>query len=368
MIKLFFKTFLFSVVVAALSSCGQDENEPLNPMKGDLVVLKVNFGGIEELKPEGTTTRSGESGVQTFVEKLSDDLYMETKVVVDTTKITTRFSSSSGINTNSQVLVVVYEEDKQTLYKYQHISPANPNLYLPAGRAFSLLFYTYNTSEKPDVTSHMEGSVTADSNGGWLFAEGTKLTTMPQGKDVTVLWARVLNTGVITQHTLLPNVIFTPMYSRIQWELQAEKGNVTAITAPRFTPAFNEVTVQLGDLINATDKNNVWTPAFPIQKVDRPLTFPTMSGSTVISDRVTMWVDDSGTSQLIYDEIVIDGTSLPGKTVTLEKLNRGVSYRVISKLSSNSNIVIVKPNDQDKDFTENRQEETIIMGDIKIEQ
>lgn len=331
MIKRLKSAICFGIMVATLASCSQEENVPLNEMKGDLVVLKVDFDGIEEIQPEGASTRSASTGPRTHIEELGGDLVLETSVVADVAEVSEQTKAvSRGVSdmvTGTRVAAIVYKKNG-TPYKLQQMVKGSAELHLPLGEEFRIVFYSYNSAVEPKV--QVTGTARPDGNGGWLLSPNATVEINNEKCGTNVMWGRIDDTGKISQTTKLQNIVFTPVFNQLSWELSTTGSDVLKVSGAQIANTFSSADVDMNILRTATNKLNVWQG---IGNVSTNLTFSPNQGVKVISTRKQFIANPTKESRL-NALIDVAGASKPIE-YSLGSLERGVRYKVISKLTIN---------------------------------
>lgn len=332
MIKRLKSAICFGMMVATLASCSQEENVPLNEMKGDLVILKVDFDGIEEIQPEGASTRSASTGPRTHIEELGGDLVLETSVVADVAEVSEQTKAvSRGVSdmvTGTRVAAIVYKKNG-TPYKLQQMVKGSAELHLPLGEEFRIVFYSYNSAVEPKV--QVTGTTSPDGNGGLLLSPNATVEINNENRETNVMWGRIDDTGKISQTTKLQNIVFTPVFNQLSWELSTTGSTLFKITGAEIQNTFESAKVNMNILRTATDKLNVWEG---VGNVSTALIFTPNAGMKVTSTRKQFIANPTMESKLSA-QIEIAGAS---KTIgySLGNLERGVRYKVISKLTTSS--------------------------------
>lgn len=242
-----------------------------------------------------------------------------------------------GLESEAKILAIVYNKDK-TLYKYQYFTPADAKLFLPPGREFSIVFYSYNSSIIPDINDYILGDTTDDGAGGYLFSEGAKLLKKPEDFSRNVFWAKIPNTGKISTLTKLPNILFVPIFSRMQWVLRSSKGTITQIDA-EIENTYSSAMVDLPGLEASEDMYKVWAGNNPNFT---PLVFPVQGKEEVVCDKQTFLVDEKKNTVLKLNKIEVNGVKAVDKKFELNILKRGTNYSVISNIVAPDEIYSVE--------------------------
>ena len=322
-----FQTLFLGLMVVLLGSCSQEENAELNKMKGDLVVLKVGIDGIADKKPSSLSTRSTITDTLIGVSELGNGLVLETRLMPAEPEVQTRFGGGDNMNPGSKILALVYRPDG-TPYKYQYLSTSNAEIFLPQGDSFKIVFYSYNTEDKP-VIQLTSGSSVPDGNGGFLLT-GANFANNIEGNSKNVLFARIENTGVISQMTKLPNIVFTPLFSRMQWELYTEGSVGFTVSGAKINGTYAQASVNMGNLSSVQNLRNMWS-GVGTANTEVPLPFNTTQGKRLISEKKIFIVDESKPTTISASVMLNASKEI---NYSIGKLERGVSYKVVSKLVS----------------------------------
>ena len=327
--KLLFRTVFFCLSVLSLCSCRQDDDTDRSNESGDLVAVNIPIEGVRVESADSPLTRGGSADTLTVTEELEDGFILETSLMPVSAGIT-RASSTTGLANDVQILAIAYKESGE-LYKYQYFTPGSPVIHLPKGERFKLVFYSYNSTTKPDISRDITGSVSPVTNGA-IFSKNASLNDKSESHKNNVMWGQIDLTPVITSGVSLSGVTFTHLFSRLDWRLQSVVGVITECSGS-VRNTYENGTIKLGNLVNArggTNGNDTWIGAGNADYA-APVTFVSV-GSTDITSSKTVFCPNVGQEiVLALDRIVVGGKTFTGQRHTFPtKLKRGVDYRAES--------------------------------------
>ncbi|MGL4331806.1 MAG: InlB B-repeat-containing protein, partial [Bacteroidales bacterium] len=326
-----------------LISCSNEEEERFSPntMFGDFMVLRVRFDGIQE-KPSLPKSKSGSDSLfvlpATQSVRLTDSLIMVTTVELAAPGSEMTKTAAPSLDGSSKILAIVYKikGDKTILYKAQSFSVSEGKIYLTPWEEFKVVFYSYNSKEAPNVKSMLsQGSVSKDgSPEGVYFSDDAVLKEdFNESSDRGLVWTMIPNTGKITKDTRLPNLLFVPVFTRLQWEISSTGEVITGLEAS-VVNSYDSASVNVRNLINSgSDIYNIWKP-FGLDNHKVKIDFPTQGSRVVTSDKRVFLASEVGSTKLKINGIKIGEISGLSTDVLLGKLSRGYSYLVKSLVIS----------------------------------
>ena len=332
--KILFRSIFFFLCVVFLSGCRQEDeadngNEPGEPVA---VTVPLEGGKFESVAPVSTRGSSSPESF-TVTEDLGDGFIMETSLV-PVTPVVTRASRAAGLANDVRILVIAYRESGE-LYKYQQITPASPQVYLPQGERFKLLFYSYNDSSGPDISGDYGDVSVASGKRGYLFGKGASLTNRKkEERRRNVMWAKIDLTPKITSGTTLESITFTPLFSRLDWRLLSVVGPITECSGG-IRGTYEYGNIKLGNLINLRSGDNgteTWSGAGSANYT-APVRFAEAGGTDITSSK-TMFCPNVGQSLVLgLESITVGGKTFRDKSYTFSRrLRSGVDYRAESTI------------------------------------
>ena len=332
--KILFRSIFFFLCVVFLSGCRQEDeadngNEPGEPVA---VTVPLEGGKFESVAPVSTRGSSSPESF-TVTEDLGDGFIMETSLV-PVTPVVTRASRAAGLANDVRILVIAYRESGE-LYKYQQITPASPQVYLPQGERFKLLFYSYNDSSGPDISGDYGDVSVASGKRGYLFGKGASLTNRKkEERSRNVMWAKIDLTPKITSGTTLESITFTPLFSRLDWRLLSVVGPITECSGG-IRGTYEYGNIKLGNLINLRSGDNgteTWSGAGSANYT-APVRFAEAGGTDITSSK-TMFCPNVGQSLVLgLESITVGGKTFRDKSYTFSRrLRSGVDYRAESTI------------------------------------
>lgn len=326
----------FLLAVLCLYSCNEEEKQE-QMLVGNLVTLHVPVNGIDEGGAESAQTRgTAQNTAITVEEELEEGLTFECVLTPDVTAKTRAGVSASPVADNAKILMIAYWSNGN-LYKYETFTPANPKIHLPEGENFKLIFYSYNSTEAPALDGIVSGGIQSGSFGGY-FSPGAGLRDKDEDYDKNLMWTKIEDTGEISTSTILPGIIFTHLFSQVQWTAQSTAGPITACKASLF-PTLLNATIRIGELKDlAPNDRNVWS-GDPAGSWGRPLIdFSTSAGAsaTVTSGapQTMSFIPNEGREISVeLDHITVNGNVFAAKSINFnKKLSRGIRYLLTSNI------------------------------------
>ena len=326
----------FLLAVLCLYSCNEEEKQE-QMLVGNLVTLNVPVDGIDEGGAESAQTRgTAQNTAITVEEELEEGLTFECVLTPDVTAKTRAGVSASPVADNAKILMIAYWSNGN-LYKYETFTPANPKIHLPEGGNFKLIFYSYNSTEAPALDGIVSGAIQSGSFGGY-FSPGASLRDKDEDYDKNLMWTKIEDTGEISTSTILPGIIFTHLFSQVQWTAQSTAGPITACKASLF-PTLRNATIRIGELKDmAPNERNVWS-GDPAGSWGRPLIdFSTSAGAsaTVTSgapQTMSFIPNEEREISVELDHITVNGNVFTAKSIKFnKKLSRGIRYLLTSNI------------------------------------
>lgn len=322
MIKIL-KDLIMGLSILVLGSCSLEEKVELNKMLGDQVVLKVEIDGIKEKVPISRNTKSVNLDTLIGVSELGNGLMLESRLRADVPVTGTKFGGGNNLNSNSKILAMVYKLDG-TPYKYQYLSTSKAEVMLPLGHSFKIVFYSYNSDVEPKIELD-GGTATEDGNGGFTVPAGASFKDITEVGGTHALFARIENTGVISQMTKLPNILFTPLFSRIRWVLYNDLAATVSVSDAKLNSAYADAVIHTSKIQNLTTLQELWDGIGTADKIV-DLNFAQTNGAHLTSDKHIFIPDEANVTTLSST------INLMNISYSLDKLERGVSYNVMSKI------------------------------------
>ena len=329
--KLLFRTVFFCLSVLSLCSCRQDDETDRSNESGDLVAVNIPIEGVRVESADSPLTRGGSADTLTVTEELEDGFILETSLMPVSEGLT-RTAITTGLASDVQILAIAYKESGE-LYKYQYLTPGSPIIHLPKGERFKLVFYSYNSTAKPDISGNITGYVTPVTNGA-IFSKTASLNDKSEIYTNNVMWGRIDLTPVITSGVSLSGVTFTHLFSRLDWRLQSVVGPITECSG-RIRNTYKDATIKLGNLVNTpagSNGTNIWVGSSNADYA-ATVTFNSL-GSTDITSLKTVFCPNAGQEIILaLNKITVGGKTFAGQRHTFPtKLKRGVEYRALSTI------------------------------------
>ena len=329
--KLLFRAVFFCLSVLSLSSCRQDDETDRSNESVDLVAVNIPIEGVRVESADSPLTRAGSVNTLTVTEELEDGFVLETSLMPVSAGLT-RAAITTGLASDVQILAIAYKESGE-LYKYQYFTPGSPIIHLPKGERFKLVFYSYNSTTKPDISRDITGSVSPVTNGA-IFSKNASLNDKSESHKNNVMWGRIDLTPVITSGTILSGVTFTHLFSRLDWQLRSVVGTITECSGS-VRNTYENGTIKLGNLVNVSggsNGNDTWIGAGNADYATS-VKFATSNSMDITSSKTVFCPNAGATIRLGLENITVGDKTFTNKSYTFStELKRGVDYRVESTI------------------------------------
>ena len=336
--KLLFRTVFFCLSVLSLYSCRQDDETDRSNESGDLVAVNIPIEGVRVESADSPLTRAGSADTLTVTEDLEDGFVLETSLMPVSEGLT-RASITTGLASDVQILAIAYKESGE-LYKYQYFTPGSPIIHLTKGERFKLVFYSYNSTTKPDISRDITGSVSPVTNGA-IFSKNASLNDKTESHKNNVMWGRIDRTPVITGSITLSGVTFTHLFSRLDWQLRSVVGTITECSG-RVRNTYENGTIKLGNLVNVSggaNGNGTWIGAGNADYA-APVKFDDVNSTDITSSKTVFCPNVGEKITIALNKITVGGKSFTGQRHTYPtRLKRGVDYHVVSTIKRKMTIM-----------------------------
>lgn len=322
---IFSKTLIIAIFSVLFMSCSQQDSVEINEKKGDLVVLKLGIDGFRDSSISPIASKSSDS---LLIEDLGNGLVLETQISPD--EIHTKGNVASDMVSNASILAIVYKVDG-TPYKYSYFTVDKPEIYLPLGFEFKIVFYSYNNNTKPTIVATNEAG--SDGNGGVLLSPSSTLANNIEDNSKNVMWTRVENTGKISLTTKLPNLLFSPVFNRLDWSLSSGGTLLFSIVNSEayINNTFGKASFSMDDLKTASNMTNIWSGSgSPDARVSLKYVI-TRPSDSFISDKKVFIAADSPVLTTLSTSIIVNAITIPIK-IDLSNISRGQSYKITSTI------------------------------------
>lgn len=333
--KVFINRFLlgfvsFCMSAVFLSSCHEDDRMNIDEASGDMVAVSIPIEGVNvesEIVSDSPSSRSGSSDV-TITEELEDGFVVET-TLVPVSDVHTRGTETSALANDVEILAIVYNEDG-SLYKYEYFTPSAPKIHLPQGKKFKIVFYSYNSTTKPEISGAITGKVFKGKL-GYYFDKGATLGNIDETPEKNVMWDKVELTDKIVDGVRLPAVRFTHLFSRITWNIVSKVGDIRECQAT-INNTFSYGRVKLGNLVGVTRGTNnreTWLTDPPYDH-SVSVQFPSINATDVTSVPTTFCPRTTEYLNLSLQKLTVGNKVFTDKEFTINgtKMQRGRDYIV----------------------------------------
>lgn len=336
---------IYLLIMLCVCSCSKDDKESTEDTS-NLVTLDIPILRINDVPGELTTTRNNAAqDTVTVIQELEDGLVLESTLTCDTASRTTatRAVEATPVDPNVKIVMIAYRSNG-SLYKSETFTPVNPKVHLPAGEKFKLVFYSYNNDTEPELST--TGVASSYAYGDILA--GYALNDSPVSHKQNAMWTKIEETPVISSSTVLDPIIFTHLFSQVQWTINSVVGEVTGCSAT-MTPTYEKATMKVGNLKNCTIGAR-GTEAWDGQgtsNYETELKWNSFGGATVTSDFTTFCPDEDKSSIVInVNNITIFGNTFNNTPISFGKLlKRGVRYKVVSTIKRKCTISFISENE-----------------------
>jgi uncharacterized protein (TIGR02145 family) len=348
------KTMILLVAAALMwASCDNNDRDgsmEQGLMYPDLGESIVAVNAVTQVENEATTRVAAAEPIR-FEQTLDDGTTIES-TLTEVTPPRTR----TALGERTRLLMIAYRGGDQPL-KYQTFEAGTDSIqiWLPAGEAFKLAFFSMNDTTKIDIADYIDKPTqpindNADRYGG-LIAMGSHLKTVDiarQGTDA--LWA-VVETGVIGQPDAIGKITLKHLFCRLNsWTIATKNGGNIDTCSAQLISAFAAAKVDIARIVDAAEADSIWSAAGAKEDtIALPFAAHAFGKSAAVMDGPVNFIPQPNKpARIRVNKFIVSNDPLSRyvkpKTLTFDKaaatLTPGKSYKLESKLSSALKVMV----------------------------